>query len=361
MFLKTVTLIGLLLLPFAKRASSFSLQDFFFPFMIQKKAIKKEDRPPKSPFPPLLAEKEKKAFCGLVEWKFKTYGWPSPHCSKLPLRYYGKTAKGNPLVVLNFGQEAAIPDGRNTTLIMCGVHGDEITPPKFCFDVIDYLSKTSSKLGKTKRSALDLSKKLVLVAPIASPDSFLKKWPTRTNANGVDINRNLPTKDWNRDALRLWRNRYRKDPRRYPGKSASSEAETVFQVYLIEKYKPKKIISVHSPLTMLDYDGPGNYHLGGQVGRKANQLLIQMSKEAKRYRIKNYPFFPGSLGNWAGNERNIPTYTLELPSSDNRKHKTYWRMFKGAIDLAIMHDIPSEIDVAKVKRKIKREGNPSGN
>ena len=44
--------------------------------------------------------------------------------------------------------------------------------------------------------------------------------------------------------------------------------------------------------------------------KKASQLLVQMSRKASGYRIKNYPFFPGSLGNWAGNERGIPTYTL---------------------------------------------------
>ena len=27
----------------------------------------------------------------------------------------------------------------NTTIIFCGVHGDEITPVKFCFDIMTYL------------------------------------------------------------------------------------------------------------------------------------------------------------------------------------------------------------------------------
>ena len=41
-----------------------------------------------------------------------------------------------------------------------------------------------------------------------------------------------------------------------------------------------------------------------------------MSKKASGYKITDYPFFTGSLGNYAGNERQIPTYTLELPNSD---------------------------------------------
>ena len=52
-------------------------------------------------------------------------------------------------------------------------------------------------------------------------------------------------------------------------------------------------------------------------------LLVQMSKKADGYKVGNYPFFPGSLGNWGRNERGIPTYTLELPTSDNRLHRKY--------------------------------------
>ena len=133
----------------------------------------------------------------------------------------------------------------------------------------------------------------------------------------------------------MWKRRYRKDKRRYPGKRPLSEPEVIFQVNLIKRYKPNKIISVHAPLTIIDYDGPTSK---GKNFKKASQLLVQMSRKASGYRIKNYPFFPGSLGNWAGNERGIPTYTLELPSSDNRKHKEYWRLFKNAIHAALLKD-----------------------
>ena len=34
-----------------------------------------------------------------------------------------------------------------------------------------------------------------------------------------------------------------------------SEQETYFQVNLIKRYMPSKIISVHAPLTIIDYDG----------------------------------------------------------------------------------------------------------
>jgi len=159
------------------------------------------------------------------------------------------------------------------------------------------------------------------------------------NARGVDVNRNFPTKDWRTDARRLWISNFKRDKRRNPGLFPNSEPESVFQVNLIKRYGPDKIISVHAPLTMIDYDGPGTVIIGNIDGNKAHELLSQMSKDADGYRIKDYPFFPGSLGNWAGKERDIPTYTLELPTSDPSKSVQYWEQFRAAIHNAIAHDI----------------------
>lgn len=295
-------------------------------------------------------ERKKKIsdFCKKIDKKFKKYGWGRSKCENYPWNFVRTSVKSDPLIWMNFGDESA--QRKETTIIFCGVHGDEITPIKFCFDILDHLNEIASNKNK-KHTADELKNRLVIVAPIVNPDSFFKKWPTRTNANGIDVNRNFPTRDFNSSAMKIWTNRYKKDKRRYPGKKAMSEPETLFQVNLLKRYSPDKIISVHSPLTMLDYDGPADRHSGGVVGSSANQLLIQMSEQAKGYKIKNYPFFPGSLGNYAGNERNIPTYTLELPSSDNRKSKKFWELFKDSIHSAIMHQMKKEIDVVQDESK----------
>lgn len=301
--------------------------------------------------PTYVARKERQekiaSFCKKVDKRFKKYAWGKSKCETYPWHFVRTSVKGDPLIWMSFGNDTEAR--KETTLILCGVHGDEITPIKFCFDILDHIN-TLSKRGGDDHTVVDLKNRLVLVAPVVNPDSFFKKWPSRTNANGVDVNRNFPTRDFKTRAMKLWKGRYKKDKRRYPGVTAMSEPETLFQVNLLKRYKPDKIISVHAPLTMLDYDGPADRHAGGVVGSSANQLLIQMSEQAKGYKIKNYPFFPGSLGNYAGNERNIPTYTLELPSSDNRKSKKYWRLFKDSIHSAIMHTMDKEVEVAREER-----------
>lgn len=268
---------------------------------------------------------EVQQFCQKIDSTFKKYNWGKSQCNDYTWKHVRNSNLGDPLIWFVYGNKELLKDSKNITLLMCGVHGDEITPVKFCFDVLHDL-KHHPKLLKDK---------VVLIAPIVSPDSFFKSKPTRTNAKGIDINRNFPTKDWQKDAHRLWRTRYKRDKRRYPGKYAMSEPEVLFQVNLVLRYKPSKLISVHAPLSLLDYDGPAFNRDSGKI---AKQLLIQMSDSAQNYKISDYPFFPGSLGNWAGNERDIPTYTLELPNSDWNKTKRYFNMFKQAIHHAIIED-----------------------
>lgn len=274
-----------------------------------------------------------KNYCIKIDKEFQRYKWGPSLCDTHDWHHVRNSVKGDPLVWLHFGNEEfqKLP-GKNITMIMCGVHGDEITPVKFCFDIITEL-KNNPELSKDK---------LIIISPIVNPDSFFIKKPTRTNNRGVDVNRNFPTEDWKKLAIKLWKEQYRSDKRRYPGKTPLSEPEVVFQVNLIKLYLPTKIISVHAPLTLLDYDGPEDLKKEHSGASKGYELLVQMSQKASDYSVKKFPFYPGSLGNWAGQERKIPTYTIELPSSDPAQSENYWKLFKDSIIHAINQDLTTE-------------------
>lgn len=298
----------------------------------KKEIVKKEIITPKET-PKVYRTKTKentsvvKAYCDKIQATFDKYSWGDSKCDTYSWNHVRSSKEGNPIIWFVYGSEKAHKkENQNATVILCGVHGDEITPIKFCFDIMEDIKENPALVKDS----------LVVIAPIVTPDSFFTKKPSRTNASGVDVNRNFPTKDWKRDALSIWKNRYRKDPRRFPGNYAMSEQETLFQVNLIKRYSPNKVISVHAPLTILDYDGPGKNRV---EGKKARELLIQMSEKAQKYKVSDFPFFPGSLGNWAGNERDIPTYTLELPNSDWTKTNRYFKQFQPAIRHAIESDI----------------------
>ncbi|MBC7427509.1 MAG: hypothetical protein H7336_02785 [Bacteriovorax sp.] len=294
-----------------------------------------------------------KLYCEKLEKSFKKYGWNKSECADFKWSHYRNSVLGNPLMWTVFGDVSdenkdSFKD-KDVTIIMCGVHGDEITPVKFCFDIMYYLRAAYAD----PQNAKDFHNKVVLVSPLVNPDSYFKAKPSRMNARGIDPNRNFPTKDWQIEARKMWLTKFRRDKRRNPGEKPNSEPEVIFQVNLIKRFNPDKIVSVHSPLTLLDYDGPQHSATNGLDGSKAQELLIQMSKDAAGYNIKDYPFFPGSLGNWAGQERSIPTYTLELPSSDPRKSGEYWSLFREAMHKLVVHNLRQ--DVAKAPETFKNE------
>lgn len=272
---------------------------------------------------------EVKKLCGELDKKFKEYKWGDVPCEEYEWNLVRRSKIGTPLIWTTFGEEKS-PAAQNTTLVLCGVHGDEITPIKFCWDLMKELKENH-----------EFKDKMVVVAPLVAPDSFLKSRPTRTNAQGVDVNRNFPTKDWRADAHKKWIHNYKRDKRKYPGPYAASEQETIFQMNLIIRYKPNKVITVHAPLTLWDYDGPS---LKAEVGKPAKSLLEEMSKKSSGYKVSNYPIFPGSLGNWSGKENHIPTYTLELPNSNPQETDKFWGLFKDAVIFALNQKMKPTID-----------------
>lgn len=136
------------------------------------------------------------------------------------------------------------------------------------------------------------------IVPIVNPDGVNNK--TRTNGRGVDINRNLPTTNWDTLALKYWSEKESKRKRRYPGEFQSSEQETKCVLNHIENFKPDFIISIHTPYGVLDFDGP---------------------QKSVMPRFHNLPWkrlghYPGSLGRYMWAERNIPVLTIELKGNN---------------------------------------------
>jgi len=131
----------------------------------------------------------------------------------------------------------------------------------------------------------------VLFIPALNPDG--KALNKRGNANGVDLNRNFPTKNWELSRIK---------DEFYSGVSAASEIETKFLIEIIDEFMPDIIVTLHTPYRIVNYDGPA-------------QDLVQEISKLNGYPVQSdigYPT-PGSFGTYAGVERNIPVITLELP------------------------------------------------
>jgi protein MpaA len=274
-------------------------------------------------------ESARKNFCDAVNNKFMQFGWYNIICKPDRWETFNYSSKGHPLLYQEFGFNK-LNDRGPVNLLLCGVHGDEPSGIHACFHLVREILFDNPEVLKDFR---------LVIAPIVNPDGFFAK--TRQNGNGVDPNRNLPTKDWDRLARETWI-KHKKDPRKYPGARSGSEIESNFQTYLINKYKPDKIISIHAPLGFLDFDGPGDQKYSNlvRIEQRAKFLGLNIEANAKNLvKLVDYRFFPGSLGNYAGNERKIPTYTVELPSSDPSKAHDYWSTLRFALLKALSFEV----------------------
>ena len=274
-------------------------------------------------------ENTKDNLCDALNYKFIQFGWNKIICKPNRWATFNYTSKGNPLLYQEFG----FNDTNNNTpvnLLLCGVHGDEPSGIYICFHLVREILFDNPQALKNFR---------LVVAPIVNPDGFFAN--TRQNANGVDPNRNLPTEDWDRSAQKEWV-KSKRDLRKYPGAKGGSEAESKLQAYLVNKYKPDKIISIHSPLGFLDFDGPGDqkYNKLIRLEQRAKYLGLNIEANSRNLlKLVDYRFFPGSLGNYAGNERKIPTYTIELPSSDPSIAHDYWSDLRFALLKALSFEV----------------------
>lgn len=167
-----------------------------------------------------------------------------------------------------------------------GVHGDEVEGVYVLKELFQWL--------KNEHSLKDLP---MIVLPILNVDGYRAN--SRVNAHLVDLNRNLPTKDWSTVHAK---------PRYNPGPKALSEPENQFLVKLLDKYKPGIIISFHTWKPILNYNGDckdiaeylsgfNNYEIASDIG---------------------YPT-PGSLGTFGVEKYNSGVLTFECP--ELRKHK----------------------------------------
>lgn len=196
------------------------------------------------------------------------------------------SAQGRPLLVRVLPPAAPESHATRRVLVLGGIHGDELSAVVVAFQWIERLKDDRFQHFEWR------------FLPCVNPDGLLAQPSRRTNAHGVDLNRNFPTQDWNAQAFNYWKNKTGSDPRRYPGKQAGSEPETRWIVKQIIDYKPDAIVSIHAPLNLLDFDGP--YTPPVKLGY---------------LRLSPIGTYPGSLGGYGGVMLKLPVFTPELPTA----------------------------------------------
>ncbi len=194
-------------------------------------------------------------------------------------------------------------------LFIGGVHGDEPEGVRLAEEFLIWLNKHSEE-----------SDHPWILIPCLNPDGYSQN--QRTNANGVDLNRNFPALDWKKSENK---DRY------FSGLEPASEIEIQATVQLVEKYKPRAIFHFHSWKPCVVYTG--------KSGAKLAKLLTIGNGYESREDI-GYPT-PGSLGQWGWLNCQTPVICIE--EQENADLNSVWPHFSQGLQKLIKGDLTDVI------------------
>jgi protein MpaA len=214
----------------------------------------------------------------------------------------GKSAAGNPIEIFKKTNTSSV---KKPFLFIGGVHGDEPEGVEMAQKLLQWL--TEAEKSQSLRSWI--------LIPCINPDGY--KNNQRTNGNGVDLNRNFPSKDWTSENSR--------GARYSPGSHAGSEPEVAVLVQVIEQEKPEVIFHFHSWEPCVVYTGA--------PGKTYAEFLSPNESYPVREDI-GYPT-PGSLGQYGWQNHKIPVICIE--EQEKIDLKEVWPHFRDGFKNLMLH------------------------
>ena len=182
-------------------------------------------------------------------------------------------------------------------LFIGGTHGDEPEGVRLAEELLSWCEQ-----------APETSQPWALI-PCLNPDGY--EAGTRTNGNGVDLNRNYPAENWSPEASKQ---------RYFPGPGPASEPEIRALTDLAEKVSPRLFIHFHAWQPMVVVSGPENLP------------EAQALADSSGYEIKHDIGYPtsGSLSQYGWKDRNIPVICIE--EQEKLDLETVWPRFRSGFE-----------------------------
>ena len=199
-----------------------------------------------------------------------------------PLRVViGESTRGRPIRAYLIGSRQA----RNRYVVLGQMHGDEPAGP---YVVLNRLL-----------DAEPLEDIALWLIPTINPDG--RRRGTRTNARGVDLNRNFPSRTW------VYNGR---GTRYYSGPRPASEPETRALVRFLTRVEPRTVISLHQPLASVDFSG-GDEDVTRWLARHLGLPVANIQVSGG-----------GTMTSWFNREfRQKTAVTVELPPSASGEYR----------------------------------------
>ena len=183
----------------------------------------------------------------------------------------GHSVEERPVVVEHFGEEGPV------LFVLSAIHGDErlavIYGERF---------RTELNAGFASRHGIQ-----VVFMQATNPDGI--EAYSRHNANGIDLNRNFPTANFN--------------PGGPGGDTALSEPEAEAIRDAVDASGLTSVLTLHCCVPGFDYDGPG-----GELA----QVMSEAMDPDHRFDVLDLGAASGSLGSYVGLEMERPIITVEF-------------------------------------------------
>lgn len=199
----------------------------------------------------------------------------------------GTSVRGRAITAYYYGS------GSSTVLFTGGMHGSEPSGYITMQAWTSYLDSHAHELPAGTQ---------VVVVPNTNPDGIATG--SRYNANGVNIDRNFPTADWQTDIDTA-------DGHKAGGggSSASSEPETKALVALTAQLRPRLEVSFHAKGSLVGANQVGNSAaLGSTYARTVGySTMYGNAEELMGYTIT------GEYETWIGENLGLPAILIELP------------------------------------------------
>ncbi len=230
----------------------------------------------------------------------------------------GHSVEGRPIYRFDMGPKHAPP-----VLLTALIHGIEVIGSVALFHVLRDLAATDE--GRRLFSETRL-----VIMPVLNPDAFANNmdrigrgWPAlqRTNARGVDLNRNFPHVAPIERAHPFSGSRWRGSPH-YQGPRPLSEPETQTVVQVVEAVRPQLSVGFHSFGNMLLY--PWGFSRRPNLRHAAYGHLAQAfmgSLAGTKYSFRQASqFYPtvGDLDDWLDHNYGTLAMTVEVGSLNRR-------------------------------------------
>lgn len=203
----------------------------------------------------------------------------------------GESTRGRPIRAFLIGNRQA----RNRYVVLGQMHGDEPAGP---YVVLNRLL-----------DAAPLEDFALWLIPTINPDGRVRG--TRTNARGVDLNRNFPSRTWVYNGA---------GTRYFSGPRPASEPETRAWVRFLTRIEPQTVISLHQPLASVDFSG-GDEEVTRWLARNLRLPVANIQVSGG-----------GTMTSWFNREyRRRTAVTVELPRSTSPEYR------KRVADVLLQH------------------------